>query len=115
MKNDNTKEKRKQTLPLLYYINKTLLCKQFIYNNLYQIAVCVLKMAGALGFEPRLPPSEGYNGFLTTPYFYGRVSVVVWTISSPYLTTQVRAVQSLHIYRFFLNLIQLVIIFYCDR
>ena len=29
MKNDNTKEKRMQTLPLLYYINKTLLCKQF--------------------------------------------------------------------------------------
>ena len=63
MKNDNTKEKRMQTLPLLYYINKTLLCKQFFYNNLYKIAVCVLKMAGALGFEPRLPPSEGYNGF----------------------------------------------------
>lgn len=112
MKNDNTKEKRMQTLPLLYYINKTPFYKLFSIKNLYQIAVCVLKMAGALGFEPRLPPSEGYNGFLTTPYFYGRVSVVVWTISSPYLTTQVRAVQSLHIYRF-LNLIQLVIIFYC--
>lgn len=59
MKNDNTKEKRKQTLPLLYYINKTLLYKQFIYNNLYQIAVCVLKIAGAVGFEPTYLPSEG--------------------------------------------------------
>lgn len=63
MKNDNTKEKRKQTLPLLYYINKTPFYKLFSIKNLYQIAVCVLKMAGALGFEPRLPPSEGYNGF----------------------------------------------------
>ena len=63
MKNDNTKEKRMQTLPLLYYINKTPFYKPFSIKNLYQIAVCVLKMAGALGFEPRLPPSEGYNGF----------------------------------------------------
>ena len=63
MKNDNTKEKRMQTLPLLYYINKTPFYKLFSIKNLYQIAVCVLKMAGALGFEPRLPPSEGYNGF----------------------------------------------------
>lgn len=42
MKNDNTKEKRMQTLPLLYYINKTPFYKLFSIKNLYQIAVCVL-------------------------------------------------------------------------
>ncbi len=28
-------------------------------------------LAALLGLEPRLPPSEGYNGFLATPYYYG--------------------------------------------
>lgn len=42
MKNNNTKEKRMQTLPLLYYINKTPFYKLFSIKNLYQIAVCVL-------------------------------------------------------------------------
>ena len=47
MKNDNTKEKRMQTLPLLYYINKTLLCKQFIYNNL--VSNCCMRLENGRG------------------------------------------------------------------
>ena len=47
MKNDNTKEKRIQTLPLLYYINKTLLCKQFIYNNL--VSNCCVRLENGGG------------------------------------------------------------------
>ncbi len=58
MKNDNTKEKRMQTLPLLYYINKTPFYKLFSIKNLYQIAVCVLKMAEALRFELRTAHAE---------------------------------------------------------
>ena len=51
MKNDNTKEKRIQTLPLLYYINKTLLCKQFIYNNL--VSNCCVRLENGRGTEIR--------------------------------------------------------------
>ena len=35
--------------------------------------------------------------FLTTPCHHGRLCVVVWTMSSPYLATQEAGIQSLHI------------------
>ena len=42
MKNDNTKEKRMQTLPLLYYINKTLFYKPFSIKKL--VSNCCMRL-----------------------------------------------------------------------
>ena len=63
MKNDNTKEKRKQTLPLLYYINKTPLCKQFIYNNL--VSNCCMRLENGGRGEIRTLISR-FRGVLLT-------------------------------------------------
>lgn len=52
-------------------------------------------LVGVAGLEPARPYDQQI--FLLLHITMATKSVVVWTISSPYLTTQVRAVQSLHI------------------
>lgn len=47
MKNDNTKEKRMQTLPLLYYINKTPFYKLFLSKKL--VSNCCMRLENGRG------------------------------------------------------------------